>query len=104
MLFFAILYPPNSGKLLPNRKHPQAASAKKEMEQVLVLKTQEPMNQSELKRVTSKDTWTPPKMGIQSVAGQYTSISIGELLRLFPCEGQDRKSTSFVLGVLTIND
>lgn len=45
----------------------------------------------------------PPKMGIQSVAGQYTSISIGELLRLFPCEGQDRKSTSFVLGVLTIS-
>ena len=48
MLFFAILYPPNSGKLLPNRKHPQAASAKKEMEQVLVLKTQEPMNKVSL--------------------------------------------------------
>jgi len=45
---FAILYPPNSGKLLPNRKHPQAASAKKEMEQVLVLKTQEPMNKVSL--------------------------------------------------------
>ena len=58
---FAILYPPNSGKLLPNRKHPQAASAKKGDGAGAGIEDTGTNEQSKLKRVTSKETWTPQR-------------------------------------------